>query len=614
MMRVVKGYGRLGTAVLSRGTRTTQSPDLRTRQELSGVSKSGGRSGRGGQKPRRPGAKGGGDGGGTARSVAKGGSSGLWMKRHLKDPYVSAAIDAGAPSRAAFKLVEINDKHRVLSAGDRVVDLGAAPGGWSMVAARIVHARGARGSQQRSGRSSKAGAKGGTPPQLPPPLPAARVEAAGNRGRRGGAVVAVDLLELQTDLPGVEAIRGDFRDAGVESKIIACLSARERPSWSENSQQQQQQQQQQRRQPQPTTRHSTTTSAAEQSDSSTITAERNEHNGDGDGNTSSSGGDDRVRTGEDAFLLRGTSASSSLLPRPEQPTTDHLGDLFLAANPPAPETAMTAAQDEAADPTSPLARLTRRLDRVVRVRDESLRPVSNLPRPAASPSPPRPPIRRANVVLSDMAPSFSGDRDTDQARVAGLVLDALAACLGDETWRRRETLRSGAKGETGRGGGDGSDSEGCGVWEGDDRVEREGEDRGGASGDSSASTTARRGQGAVGPLPVETIPGPNAVGTRGSGGSSSSSTSHSRGSPRPPEPLEVGSAVEPPTGGMGLLARGGTFLGKFFAGRDEREVKDEASRLFEKVRVVKPPASRSSSGEMYLLATGFLLGGHEKHQ
>lgn len=58
--------------------------------------------------------------------------------------------------------------------------------------------------------------------------------------------------------------------------------------------------------------------------------------------------------------------------------------------------------------------------------------------------------------------------------------------------------------------------------------------------------------------------------------------------------------------GSGLLARGGTFLGKFLAGRDEKELKEEAGRLFQKVRVVKPPASRSSSSEMYLLATGFL--------
>lgn len=77
-----------------------------------------------------------------------------------------------------------------------------------MVAARIVHARGARGSQQRGGRPSKGGARGGAPPQLPPPLPETRLEAAEKRGRRGGAVVAVDLLELETDLPGVEVSEG----------------------------------------------------------------------------------------------------------------------------------------------------------------------------------------------------------------------------------------------------------------------------------------------------------------------------------------------------------------------------------------------------------------------
>lgn len=73
-----------------------------------------------------------------------------------------------------------------------------------MVAARIVHARGPRngGTQQRGSRG--AGGRGGAPPRLPPPLPEARVEAAARRGRRGAAVVAVDLLDLETDLPGVE--------------------------------------------------------------------------------------------------------------------------------------------------------------------------------------------------------------------------------------------------------------------------------------------------------------------------------------------------------------------------------------------------------------------------
>lgn len=77
-----------------------------------------------------------------------------------------------------------------------------------MVASRVVHARGpTRNAQQRGGRASGGGGgggKGGAPPRLPPPLPEGRVEAAEKRGRRGGVVVAVDLLDLDTDLPGVE--------------------------------------------------------------------------------------------------------------------------------------------------------------------------------------------------------------------------------------------------------------------------------------------------------------------------------------------------------------------------------------------------------------------------
>ncbi len=80
-----------------------------------------------------------------------------------------------------------------------------------MVAARIVHARGPRKSKQRGGEGGGragrggGGGTGGAPPRLPPPLPEGRVEAAERWGRRGGAVVAVDLLDLEADLPGVEA-------------------------------------------------------------------------------------------------------------------------------------------------------------------------------------------------------------------------------------------------------------------------------------------------------------------------------------------------------------------------------------------------------------------------
>ena len=93
-----------------------------------------------------------------------------WLERQLNDPYVARAKREGFPSRAAFKLIEIDDKHHLLKQGARVVDLGAAPGGWSQVAAR-------------------------------------RVGAAEGRGR----VVAIDLLEMQP-IAGVEFLRLDFLD------------------------------------------------------------------------------------------------------------------------------------------------------------------------------------------------------------------------------------------------------------------------------------------------------------------------------------------------------------------------------------------------------------------
>lgn len=68
-----------------------------------------------------------------------------WLERQLNDPYVAAAKRLGYRSRAAFKLSEIDDKYHFLKAGGRVVDLGAAPGGWSQVAALRVKAREGKG-------------------------------------------------------------------------------------------------------------------------------------------------------------------------------------------------------------------------------------------------------------------------------------------------------------------------------------------------------------------------------------------------------------------------------------------------------------------------------------
>src|SRR5262249_16763492 len=73
---------------------------------------------------------------GKGRSV----SSMAWLERQLNDPYVARARREGFRSRAAFKLVEIDDKYRILKSGARVLDLGAAPGGWSQVAAKRTNA------------------------------------------------------------------------------------------------------------------------------------------------------------------------------------------------------------------------------------------------------------------------------------------------------------------------------------------------------------------------------------------------------------------------------------------------------------------------------------------
>jgi 23S rRNA (uridine2552-2'-O)-methyltransferase len=70
-------------------------------------------------------------------------SSTAWLERQLNDPYVAKAKAEGYRARSAFKLIEIDDRYHLLKPGNRVVDLGAAPGGWSEVAAARVHSSGA---------------------------------------------------------------------------------------------------------------------------------------------------------------------------------------------------------------------------------------------------------------------------------------------------------------------------------------------------------------------------------------------------------------------------------------------------------------------------------------
>jgi 23S rRNA (uridine2552-2'-O)-methyltransferase len=108
-------------------------------------------------------------------------SSTLWLERQLNDPYVARAKREGFRSRAAFKLIEIDDKFRLLAPGRRVVDLGAAPGGWAQVAV-------------------------------------SRVGAAEGRGR----VVGIDLLEVET-MPGAEFVTLDFLDDAAPDRLVAML-------------------------------------------------------------------------------------------------------------------------------------------------------------------------------------------------------------------------------------------------------------------------------------------------------------------------------------------------------------------------------------------------------
>ena len=89
-------------------------------------------------------ARGGAAGGGSGRELTtrikskkkRTNSQRAWLERQLNDPYVSRAKKEGYRSRAAYKLQEIDEKHKLLKPGDRVLDLGAAPGGWTWVLVR----------------------------------------------------------------------------------------------------------------------------------------------------------------------------------------------------------------------------------------------------------------------------------------------------------------------------------------------------------------------------------------------------------------------------------------------------------------------------------------------
>ena len=117
----------------------------------------------------------------VAVRTAKGrtGASQRWLARQLNDPYVQAARQQGWRSRAAFKLAELDDRFHLIRRGARVVDLGAAPGGWTQVAVRAGAAR----------------------------------------------VVAVDLLAMDP-VPGSEFLSGDFTEPAIQARLIEMLGGK----------------------------------------------------------------------------------------------------------------------------------------------------------------------------------------------------------------------------------------------------------------------------------------------------------------------------------------------------------------------------------------------------
>ncbi|HUI20661.1 MAG TPA: RlmE family RNA methyltransferase [Methylocella sp.] len=111
-------------------------------------------------------------------------SSTLWLERQLNDPYVARAKQEGLRSRAAYKLIEIDDRYHFLKPGQKIVDLGAAPGGWSQVAARKV------GSEEGRGR-----------------------------------VIGIDLLAMEP-LPGVEFKVMDFLSEDAPAQLMEWLGGK----------------------------------------------------------------------------------------------------------------------------------------------------------------------------------------------------------------------------------------------------------------------------------------------------------------------------------------------------------------------------------------------------
>ena len=114
-------------------------------------------------------------------------SSTLWLERQLNDPYVKRAQVDGYRGRAAYKILELDDKFRFLVPGARVVDLGCAPGGWCQVAVQRINALGTR------------------------------------QGKKVGTILGVDLQEVES-IPGAEIHVLDFMEDDADAKVKAWLN------------------------------------------------------------------------------------------------------------------------------------------------------------------------------------------------------------------------------------------------------------------------------------------------------------------------------------------------------------------------------------------------------
>ena len=113
--------------------------------------------------------------------MARSKSSGNWLQEHVNDPYVKQAQKDGYRSRASYKLIQLNEKDKLIRPGMLIVDLGSAPGGWSQVAANLVGAK--------------------------------------------GKVIATDILPMDP-LKNVDFILGDFTEQAVVDQILARLENR----------------------------------------------------------------------------------------------------------------------------------------------------------------------------------------------------------------------------------------------------------------------------------------------------------------------------------------------------------------------------------------------------